>query len=49
MSAARNLSAVALAKAEARLGPLINQPLTRLLVGGFFFGAKLAPGLGGDL
>ena len=29
---------------RAHLGPLNNQPLTIYFVGGFFFGASLAPG-----
>jgi len=29
---------------RAHLGPLSNQPLTIYFVGGFFFGASLAPG-----
>ena len=31
---------------KSGLGPLNNQPLTKLFVGGFFFGASLAPGFG---
>ena len=29
---------------RAHLGPLNNQPLTKLFVSGFFFGARMAPG-----
>jgi hypothetical protein len=29
---------------RAHLGPLNNQPLTNIFVGGFFFGARFVPG-----